>query len=76
MIHPPSGARGESREERSQLQNKKAAFRRMAESPAFQLWVRMETGRLIVAEAQLSIPAEHLRTEIRRGGQWVEVADL
>jgi protein subunit release factor A len=37
VIHQPSGARGEARDERSQLQNKKLAFRRMVESPAFQL---------------------------------------
>ncbi len=37
IIHRPSGARGEARDERSQLQNKKLAFRRMVESPAFQL---------------------------------------
>ena len=37
VIHHPSGARGESREERSQLQNKRAAFKRMVESKAFQL---------------------------------------
>ena len=35
VIHPPSGARGESREERSQLQNKRKAFRRMAESASY-----------------------------------------
>ena len=37
IIHHPSGARGEARDERSQLQNKKLAFRRMVESAAFQL---------------------------------------
>jgi len=37
IIHHPSGARGEARDERSQLQNKRLAFRRMVESPAFQL---------------------------------------
>ena len=37
IIHRPSGARGEARDERSQLQNKKLAFRRMAESDPFQL---------------------------------------
>jgi protein subunit release factor B len=43
VIHPPSGARGESREGRSQLLNKRAAFRRMAESPEFQRWCREQT---------------------------------
>ena len=38
VIHPPSGARGESREERSQLMNKKAAFARMANTVLFRQW--------------------------------------
>lgn len=37
VIHRASGARGEARDERSQLQNKKLAFRRMVQSPPFQL---------------------------------------
>lgn len=37
VIHHPSGARGESREERSQLQNKRAAFKRMVASGAFRI---------------------------------------
>lgn len=37
VTHPPSGAVGESREERSQLQNRKRAFRKMAESQEFRL---------------------------------------
>src|SRR3954470_5249841 len=44
-IHPPSGARGESREERSQLQNKKTAWRRMVETPEFQAWVRLQAAK-------------------------------
>lgn len=40
IIHRPSGARGESRDERTQGQNKKIAWRRMAESPEMQLWIR------------------------------------
>lgn len=40
IIHRPSGARGESREARTQGQNKKIAWRRMAESKEMQLWIR------------------------------------
>lgn len=35
VVHPPSGAVGEARDERSQLQNKQLAFRRMAETSKF-----------------------------------------
>lgn len=40
ITHPPSGAVGYAEDERHQLQNKRLAFRRMAESPAFQRWAR------------------------------------
>lgn len=45
IVHRASGARGESREERSQAANKSKAFRRMAESPEFRAWVRVEHAR-------------------------------
>lgn len=44
--HRPSGAVGESREHRGQLQNKRAAFKRMAESSAFETWARMQVLEL------------------------------
>ena len=47
IIHRASGAIGECREERSQLANKRKAFRRMAESKKMQLWLRLETGRIL-----------------------------
>ena len=76
MIHHPSGARGESREERSQLQNKRAAFLRMIETPKFQLWLKIETGRIAVIEdnyANFTVPASEIKTEVRVGGRWTEV---
>lgn len=42
FIHEPSGARGESREHSKQLQNERAAFRRMAESPQMQIWIQKQ----------------------------------
>jgi len=40
FIHHPSGARGESREARTQPENARLAFRRMSESPEFQRWAK------------------------------------
>jgi protein subunit release factor B len=79
IIHHPSGARGESREERSQLQNKKRAFLRMIETPEFKLWMRLETGRIAHTEAQLGdiqIQDHEVKVEIKRNGRWEEVRGL
>lgn len=47
IIHKDSGARGESREERSQLQNKRIAFKRMAETKEFKLWIRKRSAEIL-----------------------------
>lgn len=49
FVHPGSGARGESREKRTQKENERLAFRRMAESDRFQKWLRVEHARAIGA---------------------------
>jgi protein subunit release factor A len=75
ITHPPSGAVGESREERSQLQNKKKAFRKMVESSKFQAWIKRQQGTDVLAQAdvnrlEMAIGRRNLQTEVRRGGQW------
>lgn len=73
-IHRESGARGEARDERSQLQNKKLAWRRMFEDPRFQLWLRRTLGQEMAREAELArIPRDDIRVEVRRQGRWVQV---
>jgi len=80
VIHPPSGARGESREERSQLQNKKLAFRRMAEHPLFRAWVARQSDTFKQAEKRAEQWAQQqmddptgMRFEVRHKGRWVTV---
>jgi protein subunit release factor B len=73
IIHHPSGARGESREERSQLQNTKTAFRRMASTPHFRSWASRTArlhGRNIEAEVREQMRPEFLRVETFHEGQW------
>jgi hypothetical protein len=47
IVHTASGAIGESREHRSQTQNKKAALERLAGSERFMAWVRMRAAAVL-----------------------------
>lgn len=85
IVHPPSGAVGESREERSQLQNKRTAFKRMAAHPKFKVWLnkqlyvqgdpnrgyawKFEAGRWVRNEQQVD---KDILVEVRVAGQWVQ----
>ena len=72
VIHRDSGARGESRELRSQLQNKRRAFVRMTESKEFQLWLRKKLGQdaHIEAEVERMMWPVNIKTEVRENGKW------
>lgn len=56
ITHLVSGAVGESREERSQEQNKQKAFRRMAESSKFQLWVKYRAAWMMDIRTEYYTP--------------------
>lgn len=69
IIHRSSGAVGESREHRTQWQNKKAAFLRLAESQEFKVWHKREVARRLVDMTQVgrdideAMRSENLRVE-------------
>lgn len=78
VVHRASGAVGESREFKSQIQNKRAAFRRMAQSPTFREWVherlRQLDGRPSVEEVVETMMQPHnLRVEVRGPDGWTIV---
>lgn len=77
-IHRASGAHGYAEDERSQLQNRQLAFKRMAESPEFQAWNRIEARRMMGIEAEIEAKVEAnmkcIRIEVRdENGLWKEV---
>ncbi len=75
IVHRASGAVGESQEERSQLQNKKTAFKRMSETPKFQAWMRKMRGEVTLAEIQVSesMRPRNLKMEVKdENGEWVK----
>ena len=75
VIHRPSSAVGESREERSQLQNKQRAFKRMAESPKFTTWVNRELYGRDKVEQQVSkdMNPDNLKVEGLVDSKWIEM---
>lgn len=76
MIHEPSGARGEARDERSQRQNKQAAFKRMATSNEFQVWVRKQAGEdaQMIAKVERELWPDRTIVEVQDElGKWTRV---
>jgi hypothetical protein len=78
--HRPSGAHGYSEASRSQHDNKRDAFVKMANSKEFQLWNRMEAMRRmgVLDDIDRKVDREMLlntRLEIRVDGRWTEVKE-
>lgn len=73
IIHKPSGAVGESREERSQLQNKKSAWKKLAAHPKMKIWLLMQAGAsaAAIAEVERSMLPGNIRVEKKVNGRWV-----
>lgn len=78
VIHHPSGARGESREERSQLQNKRKAFIRMTETAKFKVWLNRQlmSGPTPEERVEQDMQPENLRLEVKQDGKWVVTDEL
>lgn len=77
-IHIVSGAVGVSDDTRSQHDNKKIAFERMANSSKFSAWHKLEvakrTGVLTQAEefADREVNSSRTKVEVRKDGRWVD----
>lgn len=79
-MHRPSGAHGYSEASRSQHDNKKSAFVKMAESEAFRVWNRMEAMRRmgVLDEIDRTVAREmalNTKIEVRVDGVWREVKE-
>lgn len=79
--HEESGANGISRDERSQMLNRRKAFQRLAESDKFQKWLRIEVSRRmrdkdedrkLEENVNEMMKPENLRIQIKVKGQWVD----
>ncbi len=81
VTHPPSGAVGESRELKSQSQNRDRAFGRMAQTDKFKKWHRLETARRMLNEQSINsmidkavnaaMDAKNIKVEVQdERGRW------
>jgi protein subunit release factor A len=79
--HLPSGAIGVSQDSRSQKLNKRAAFRKMAESKEFERWMRMETARKlglldeVERYVESAMSKDNILVEVKVDDRWVEERD-
>ena len=79
IVHRESGATGESREERSQAQNKKNAFKRLTESLKFKLWLNNKINEIIFDESEVERKVEeemkenNLKIEGKVNDKWEEL---
>jgi protein subunit release factor B len=76
VTHRASGAVGKATDERSQIQNKRLAFKRMTQTSTFQKWVRMTTGQqgaLYVAQVERELWPDRLKVEVKdEDGRWTD----
>jgi len=79
IVHRESGARGEASERRSQVQNKKEAFRRLIASGKFQAWHKMKCGEALIGKQAIEKAVDAamrdslIKTEMFIEGKWIEV---
>jgi len=74
ITHIETGISAESREERSQAQNKKIAFKRLCDNPKFKSWLKIESmyAKEIKQKVDESMNSENLKIEIFEEGEWHE----
>lgn len=75
--HRASGAHGYSEASRSQVDNRRDAFEKMAATEKFQRWANLEfmrrTGEMLEIERSVERELTKVRTEIKIDGRWTEV---
>ena len=76
VTHRPSGAVGNAEDGRSQLQNRKLAFKRLSETKEFKNWIKIEAARKagmlhdIEEAVEKAMHPKNLRIEAKEDGKW------
>lgn len=77
IIHPDSGARAQCCDHKSQMQNRKEAFRKLIKTPKFRMWhnikvMEYDQGRDLQRELDEMMESKYLKIEVKdEFGRWV-----
>lgn len=63
ILHPASGARAESCEQRYQHQNRMIAFKKLVETPVFKAWHKLECARRLGKSRPIEDVVDELMAE-------------
>ena len=80
IIHKESGTVGESRDQRSQYQNKKIAFKRLTKSNKFKIWLNQKTYEVtnkinIEKNVKESMTEDNLLIEVKdEKDNWIKLS--
>lgn len=80
-LHIKSGAIGTASDSRSQWENKKSAFRRMAETERFKKWIRLESLKrmgmdaIVEENVRRAMQPQNIRVEYKEDGRWVDESE-
>jgi len=77
--HKPSGAVGTSQQYKSQKQNKRAAFKHMANSKEFKQWIKIEASRITGRQEEVKkwcakeVNGANVKVDVKENGLWKEL---
>ena len=77
IIHKESGARGECRNHREQIKNKREAFKRLTENIKFKIWINRKSREVIDKKTieervEEMIKNDKIKIEFKENGKWME----
>ena len=78
IIHKASGARGECRNHREQIRNKKEALKRLTDSSKFKLWINKKVhevieGKTIEQKVEEQMTPENIKIEVLSENKWKNI---